>query len=112
MMPKNLNFQLDEQGQAALEIAMKTDPRPEVRQRAMALRLLQRGEPVAEVANLLAVTSASIYGWIHRWEAEGVEGLAKRPKRPGRRKVTPAYCAAIETALASEPVAFGYSFAI
>jgi transposase len=47
-----------------------------------------------------------------RWEAEGIEGLANRPKRPGRRKVTSAYCDVLEQALASEPADFGYAFAI
>jgi transposase len=111
-MPKQLNFRLDEQGRKAIETAMKSDPRAEVRQRATALRLLDRGHSPREVAGMLAVSLASVYTWLHHWEAEGLEGLANRPKQGRRRKVTPAYCEALEAALAREPASFGYRFAV
>jgi transposase len=61
---------------------------------------------------MLAVSVASVYTWIHRWEAAGVEGLANRPKQPGKRKVTPRYCQELEQALESEPASLGYPFAV
>jgi transposase len=112
LMPKQLNFRLDEPALKQVEQAMKHDPRAEVRQRATALRLLHRGQTPKEVAALLAVSVASVYSWAQRWEAEGLEGLANRPKQPGRRKVTAAYCTALEQALGQEPSAFGYAFAV
>jgi transposase len=111
-MPKQLNFRLDEQELKQVEQAMKHDARAEVRQRATALRLLHRGQKPNEVAALLAVSGASVYSWMRRWETEGLEGLGNRPKQPGRRKVTTAYCEALEQALATEPAAFGYGFAV
>lgn len=111
-MPKQLKLQLDEAGKKIIETAMKTDERAEVRQRATAIRLLDRQHSPSEVAAMLAVSLASVYTWIHRWESEGLEGLANRPKQPGRRKVTPAYCEALDKALASEPAVFGYGFAV
>lgn len=111
-MPKQLNFRLDEPAVEQIEWAMKHEPRAEVRQRATALRLLHRGQTPSAVAALLAVSLASVYSWVHRWEAEGLEGLANRPKQPGRRKVTAAYCEALENALALAPAEFGYSFAV
>jgi transposase len=111
-MPKYLNFQLDEAGRKTIEKAVKSESRAEVRQRATALRLLDRGHNPVEVGAMLAVSVASVYSWMHRWEAEGIEGLANRPKKPGRRKVTPEYCQEVEQALESEPARFGYPFAV
>ncbi len=111
-MPKHLNFQLDEVGRKTIEAAMKTEARAEIRQRATALRLLDRGHTPIEVGEMLAVSLASVYSWVHRWESAGLEGLANRPKQPGRRKVTPQYCQELEQALDSEPSSFGYTFAV
>src|SRR4030095_805092 len=107
-MPKYLNFRLDEAGRKTIEKAVKSESRGEVRQRATALRLLDRGHTPLEVGEMLAVSVASVYTWIHRWEAAGVEGLANRPKQPGKRKVTPRYCQELEQALESEPASLGY----
>ena len=111
-MPKHLNFQLRDQELVEVERAMKTDPRGEVRQRATALRLLHQGKGAAEVARLLAVTSASVYAWVERWNTGGMEGLANRPRQAQRRKVTAAYCTALEAALNHAPADFGYPFAV
>jgi len=111
-MPKQLNFQLSDDELKAVEHAMQSDQRSAVRQRATALRLLHLGYPVAEVATILAVTAASIYGWVRRWQQQGLPGLANRPKQVEPRKVTESYQQALEQALDSPPAAYGYTFAV
>lgn len=111
-MPKQLNFNLTDDELKVVEQAMQTDQRPAVRQRATALRLLHLGYPVAEVARILAVTAASIYGWVRRWQQQGLPGLANRPKQVQRRKVTESYQQALQQALDRPPSAYGYPFAL
>jgi transposase len=53
-----------------------------------------------------------MYAWRRRFLAQGVEGLANRKKPEGRRKVSAAYIAALEEAVAQPPAHYGYEFAI
>jgi transposase len=111
-MPKKTDFRLSDEKIAEIEDAIKKDKRPEVRQKAMAIQLLHLGHKAEEIASMLGVSKPSVYGWHNRWQAEGIEGLANRPKKPRRRKANEAYCQALDAALEQEPEAFGYSFAI
>jgi transposase len=111
-MPKQLNFQLTDDELKLVEQAMQSDQRAAVRQRATALRLLHLGYEVAEVATILAVTAASIYGWVRRWQQQGLPGLANRAKHVPPRKVTASYEQALEHALASDPASYGYPFVV
>jgi len=111
-MPKKTDFRLSDEKIAEIEAAIKTDKRAEVRQRATAIRLLHLGHKAEEVALMLGVSKPSVYGWFNRWQADGIEGLANRPKKPRKRKASEAYCQALEAALEQEPEAFGYLFSI
>lgn len=64
-MPKRINFQLPEEGLREIVEAIKRDKRPEVRQRAMGLRLLHEGQAPKEVAELLSVSQPTVYDWHH-----------------------------------------------
>jgi transposase len=109
-MPKRIKLEPNDIPE--LERAMEGDSRPEVRQRAAALRALHRGTSVKDVALVLAVTETTIYNWLKAWQAEGVEGLANEP-RPGRpRKADERYCRALEEAIEQDPQVLGYRFAI
>src|SRR5512141_3018463 len=111
-MPKTLNFQLTEEGLREIVEAIKHDKRPEVRQRAMGLRLLHEGKLPKDVAEFLGVSQPTVYDWHHRWQKEGVEGLANRPK-PGRpAKDTDSYVKQVEEAVEQDPQDLGYSFSI
>ena len=111
-MPKKLSFQLSEEGLRAIVEAIKHDKRPEVRQRAMGLRLLHEGKAPKEVAELLSVSQPTVYDWHHRWQHQGVEGLANRPK-PGRPvKANQEYVELLEQVVEQDPQALGYAFRI
>ena len=61
---------------------------------------------------MLAVSLAVIYQWWHRFQAEGVSGLANKPHRPPKRKADEPYRQLLERALEQEPSELGYEFAI
>jgi transposase len=97
---------------AKIEKAMRQDKRAEVRQRAMAIRLLHLGQKPEAVAEQQMVSVPTIYNWHKLWREQGIEGLANRPKTGRPAKATEAYCQKLEEMLAKEPAEFGYRFAI
>jgi transposase len=46
----------------------------------MGLRLLDEGQSPKTVAGFLSVSRPTVYDWHHRWQSQGLEGLANRPK--------------------------------
>lgn len=60
----------------------------------------------------MAVSQVSIYKWWQHYQTHGVAGLANRPKGRPETKADATYLQALETALASDPSAYGYRFAI
>jgi transposase len=111
-MPKKLNFQLTEAGVREIVEAIKHDKRPEVRQRAMGLRLLHEGKAPKEVAEFLSVSQPTVYDWHHRWQRQGVEGLANRPKSGRPVKAKQNYVELLEQVVGQDPQALGYAFSI
>jgi transposase len=111
-MPKNLDFQLTETELLQVTEAIRKDKRPEVRQRATAIRLLALGKKPAKVAESLAVQPVTIYSWFHRFRQDGLEGLANQPKGRPKRKADETYCQALEEAIKHEPGDCGYPFAV
>ncbi len=111
-MPKRIKFALTEEQDAVLGQAIKTDKRPEVRQRATTIRLLSRNTPPKEVAVVMEVSEATVYSWWHRYAEGGIEGLANRPKGRPQKKADDAYLATLAETLNKEPEEFGYKFAI
>jgi transposase len=84
-MSKRLNFTLNQEQLAELEQAINTSPYPEVRQRAIAIRLLHLGQQPEQVRQAVMVTSNTIYAWHKRWREQGMAGL-----RDGHRSGRPA----------------------
>jgi transposase len=111
-MPRTLNFTLSESDLELVAKAVKTDKRPEVRQRAMGLRLLHEGQTPKEVAKIMNVSQPVVYDWHHRWQAHGVEGLAHRPKSGRPRKAGPSYVERLEAVIEQDPQDLGYSFTL
>jgi len=111
-MPKILKFTLTENDLSIIKTAEKSDKKPEVRQRAMGLRLLHEGQSPKEVAEIMSVSQPTVYDWHHRWQENGLEGLSNRPK-PGRpRKADNNYVALLEEVIEQDPQELGYNFTI
>lgn len=105
-------YQLKPKELAQIEKAIRQDKRAEVRQRAIAIRLLHLGQKPEAVAEQQMVSLPTIYNWHKLWREQGLEGLANK-KKPGRpAKATEAYCQKLEEILEKEPSAYGYRFAI
>lgn len=109
-MPKAIDFTLNQEDLDEVVQAIKHAQHPEVRQRALGLRLLHENHKPAEVAELMSVSMPTIYSWHHRFQAGGIEGLANRPKSGRKPKATVDYLTLLEEILEQDPQALGYVF--
>lgn len=109
-MTRRVDFTLTSEQLTEIEEAINHSPHPEVRQRAIAIRLLHRGYKPEEVAELIAGTANTVWTWHRRWRAAGLAGLENRPK-PGRKcKADSDYVSQLDKALASDPQALGLAY--
>ena len=67
-----------------------------MRQRGIAIRFLQLGQKVGEMAQIQAVSKPTIYGWWKRWCTGGIEGMANQPKSGRSPKANEAYIALVQ----------------
>ena len=58
----------------------RREPNARVRCRLLAVRHLLDGHALEETAGLFALGRTQLYHWVHRYNAEGVAGLADRPR--------------------------------
>jgi putative transposase len=109
-MPKQKDYQLTDEEVQVVNEAINHAPEPEVRQRAIALKMLHLRHPAREVAEMMAVDMGSIYNWHKRWKAEGIKGLKDRPRsgRPGN--ADQAYIERLEQVIDQDPAELGYGF--
>ena len=105
-------YQLKPKELAEIETAIRQEKRPEVRQRAIAIRLLHKGQKPQSVAEQQMVSVPTIYNWHKLWRESGREGLANKPRKGRPAKATEAYCQKLEEVMAKEPSELGYRFAI
>ncbi|MCA9916068.1 MAG: transposase [Anaerolineae bacterium] len=111
-MSKRLNFTLNEEQLSELEQAITRSPYPEVRQRAIALRLLHLGQSPEQVAQAVLVTSNTIYAWHKRWREQGLAGL-RDGQRSGRPlKADAAYIQELVRVLDLDPHTLDLPFTI
>ena len=61
----------------------KKEPNPRVRQRLLAVRLVVMGNNIPQAAKAAGLKQRQTRNWIHRFNAEGINGLRDRP-RPGQ----------------------------
>jgi transposase len=111
-MSRRLEFTLTKEQLVEIEEAINHSPYPEVRQRAIAIRLLHKGYKPEQVAELVAITANTIWMWHRRWREGGVAGLQDQPRSGRPRKATEPYCRALEETLNSDPASYGYSFTV
>jgi len=62
---------------------------PSLRRRAQGVLLSSRGYSPANIADILQGSPDTIRRWIDHFNAEGVEGLADRPRKGGERSLDP-----------------------
>lgn len=106
-MSRRIDFTLTGQQLAELEQAINSSPYPEVRQRAIAIRMLHLGQHPEQVGKMVMVTSNTIYGWHKRWREQGMAGL-RDGQRTGRpNKADRAYVQELERVLELDPRTLG-----
>ena len=111
-MSRRIDFTLTKDQLAELEQAITSSLYPEVRQRAIAIRMLHLGQHPDQIAQTVMVTSNTIYDWHKRWREQGLGGLrdGQRSGRPG--KADQAYIEQIAQLLDSDPREIGLPFTI
>jgi transposase len=68
----------------ALADLIRSDPRPRVARRLMAVRLAMLGRTAVAIAAEVVLSERQVYAWVARYNAEGAGGLADREGR-GRK---------------------------
>ena len=111
-MSKRLNYQLTEAELGELEQAINSSPYPEVRQRAIAICLLHLGQRPEQVAQVVMVTSNTIYAWHKRWRKQGLAGLRDGHRTGRPTKADAAYLDALARVLELDPRTLGLPFTI
>jgi len=69
-----------------IEKLIKKEKDPRVRDRLRGVLLLKKGYTQGKVAEIMNVTTRTVYNWKTRYNQEGVEGLRDKPI-PGRKTV-------------------------
>lgn len=111
-MSRRIDFTLTAEQLAQLEQAINQSPYPEVRQRAIAIRMLHLGQHPEQVGEMVLVTSNTIYAWHKRWREQGLDGL-RDGQRTGRpNKADRAYVQELERVLELDPRSLGLPFTI
>lgn len=109
-MSRRVDFTLTPAQLAEIEHAINYSPQPEVRQRAIAIRLLHLGHKPEQVAEMVAITANTIWTWHRRWCQDGIAGLADRPKSGRKTKANTDYVSQLEAALDSDPQQLGLAY--
>ena len=78
----------------------------------MSLRLLHEGKPPREVAEMLSVSQPTVYDWHHRWQQQGIEGLANRPISGRPVEANQTYVDVLGQVVEQDPQELGYAFSI
>lgn len=111
-MSRLIDFTLKREQLAELEQAINTSPYPEVRQRAIAVRMLHLGQHPEAVAEVVLVTSNTIYAWHKRWREQGIAGLRDGHRTGRPAKADAQYVKELERVLALDPRTLGLPFTI
>lgn len=111
-MSRRIDFTLTAEQLAELEQAINSSPYPEVRQRAIAIRMLHLGQHPEQVGAIVLVTSNTIYAWHKRWREQGLAGLRDGHRTGRPNKADAAYMQELERVLELDPRSLGLPFTI
>lgn len=102
------SFHTDEQQQL---YDLLDHPDPQVHRRAKAVLLSAEGYSANQLVSRVNLTAKSIRKWISRFNREGVAGLVKQPKSPGRKPTfTPAQRQKMVALALTPPQSLGQPF--
>jgi transposase len=91
-----------------LETVLKQTKEVRVFRRAQAVREVVKGQRLQNVSDALQFTYSALRKWVHRFAAQGAQGLMDRP-RPGRpAKVTCALEKHLNRLIDQDPVQHGF----
>jgi transposase len=85
-MGRFLKITLDDTQHAALEHGYRNGKTHAFRQHCQIVLLKAQGRKSQEIAALLGCHQNSVNDWVHRYRAEGIEGLSIKPGR-GRKTI-------------------------
>jgi transposase len=111
-MTRRVDFQLTDEQLKELEQAINSSEHPEVRQRAIAIRLLGLGHHPEKVAEMVMVKANTVWTWHRRYRVQGTAGLQDQARSGRPRKGTREYCQLLEQALETDPAEYEYSFTV
>jgi transposase len=111
-MSRRIDFTLTAEQLVELEQAINSSPYPEVRQRAIAIRLLHLGQHPEQVGEMVLVTSNTIYAWHKRWREQGLAGLRDGHRTGRPNKADRAYVQELERVLELDPRTLDLPFTI
>lgn len=80
-MGRFIKITLDDKARAALEAGYRRDQSHTFRQRCQIVLLKAQGRKSKEIAALFGCGEKSINDWLHRYRAEGIDGLRTRAGR-------------------------------
>lgn len=111
-MNRRVSFQLNETQLAEIEQAINSSVHPEVRQRAIAIRLLHRGQHPEQVAEVVLVSANTVWTWHRRYRQEGLAGLQDKPKSGRPTKAGTDYVTQLERLLEVDPASLGLPYTV
>jgi transposase len=94
---------LDAVGATELRALARREPNARARVRLLGVANALSGMPIAAAARGVGAGRATLYDWLGRYRAEGVDGLRDRPKSGRPRLLTPEQDAAFKARIAAGP---------
>lgn len=111
-MKRRIKFELNAEQLTELEQAINGSVYPEVRQRAIAIRLLHLGNHPEQVAEAVMVSANTVWTWHRRYRKSGIAGLQDQARSGRPRKADSAYIARLEQLLGTDPRTLELPFTI
>ena len=110
-MTKPINYTLEDRELAQIQSAMKSS-NAKVAKRASVIYSLHLGYTPEEVARLQAVSVATVYNHVNRFQAEGRQGLPNKPKSGRPPKANSRYRERLQAVVESDPSQLGLGFSV
>lgn len=95
-----------------IQKTIKTHTQPNVRVRAIMIRLSHERHKAPEIAKMLGCSRQTVLNQVHRYEQEGILGLEDKFRSGAHAKADINYIAQLEKAIISEPPDLGYHFSV